>query len=185
MSREILHRRFPSELEVRAGGDGRTLSGIVVPFDRPTSPDSGLGFEERFEHGAFARTIAERADKVKLLISHDAMALPIGRASLLREDRVGVYGEFRVAPTDRGAEVLALAKDGALDAFSVGFVALQDRWNATRSERTVTEAKLLEVSAVTWGAYPDAHVMAVRAAADPLAELELLERRITLLELER
>jgi uncharacterized protein len=181
MSGEVLHRQFSTEIEVRSGGDGRTLTGIVVPFGRPTSPDSGLPFTETFRQGAFARTIADRGSKVKLLVAHDSQALPIGRASLLREDRAGLYGEFRVSATPRGDEVIELARDGALDAFSVGFVPLQDQWSSDRQERTVTEAKLLEVSAVTWGAYPDARVLAVRSGSPDDLNLRLQVQRLELL----
>jgi hypothetical protein len=92
---------------------------------------------------------------VKFLVGHDASALPIGRATLLREDEAGLYGEFRISDTERGSEVLTLIRDGALSELSIGFSPLKDK----RRQDGVVErqlAHLAEVSAVTFGAYGSA-----------------------------
>jgi len=54
-------------LEVRAGGDGRTIHGLVVPFDTPTRIASRLEgtFTETFRRGAFDKTIREAGGKVQ------------------------------------------------------------------------------------------------------------------------
>ncbi len=116
-----LTRAFAGDLEVRS--DGRTVAGICVPWGTPTRvrDASGPAYDEAFARGSFARTIAERSDRVKFLAMHNSRSMPLGRATLLREDSKGLYGEFRVSATPAGDDALELIRDGALDGLSVGF----------------------------------------------------------------
>src|SRR4051794_5918365 len=96
-----LTRAFVADLEVR--GDGRTIYGLAAPFNTPADIfEMGMRFTETIAPGAFARTIAERGSKVKLLALHDTQTLPIGRATKLVEDTRGLVGEFRVSNTVAG-----------------------------------------------------------------------------------
>lgn len=159
---DSISRAFVSDIEVRAAGDGRTVAGIVVPFDRTAVvSDGGPSYREAFQRGAFTKTIAERGDRVKLLSHHNSRTNPLGRATMLREDAAGLYGEFRVAATQAGDEALELLRDGALDSFSVGFA---PRQHVKRDGVTWrTEVALREASLVTFPAYEDARVETVRA----------------------
>jgi HK97 family phage prohead protease len=143
------NRSYESDLEIRAGSDGRTIVGIVVPYNVEQQITRSL--TEVFIPGAFA-AVTRAAHRVKLLVGHDANQLPQGRATLLREDPVGLYGEFRVSKTQRGDELLELVADGSVDQFSIGFQALQDRKRADGVVERV-RAHLAEVSLVTFGAY--------------------------------
>ena len=173
-----------ADLELR--GDGRPVVGLAVPFEQPTEIRTGPGapFTEMFKRGAFARTLAERgASKIKLLASHNAQALPLGRLTVAREDRAGLYIEGRVSATQAGDEVLALIADGALDSFSVGFNVAEkgDRW--VGNVREIIEARLAEVSIVAWPAYEGAAISGLRSADkyNPRLDPELLIRQLTLL----
>src|SRR5690348_15215144 len=115
-------RSFTPDICVRADSTGRTITGLVVPFGQVARvSDGGPSYDEAFQYGAFARSINEHADRVKLLAQHNKTSNPLGRATLLREDTAGLYGEFLVSRTAAGNEVLELVRDGALDSFSVGF----------------------------------------------------------------
>jgi HK97 family phage prohead protease len=184
----VLTRSFHSpDLELR-GGDGRTVVGIAAPFDSPAPiNEHGRSFSEIIRRGAFARTIAERgASKVKLLALHDYGAMPLGRASLLREDAAGLYLEARVSKTTAGDEALALIADGALDAFSIGFTVTGagERWDARSNTRELTDVKLHEISLTPFPAYAGALVAGLRSAApapyDPNYDPEYLMRRLAL-----
>lgn len=156
-----LSRAFVSDIEVRSGGDGRTIHGVIVPFGVVARvSDGGPAYNEMFQRGAFARTIQQAGSRVKLLSHHNARTNPLGRASLLREDAVGLYGEFGVSKTAAGDEALELVRDGALDSFSVGFGAIQHRKEADVLVRT--EVKLREASLVTFPAYDGALIGGVR-----------------------
>ena len=167
-------RTFTPDLEVRSKGDGRTIVGIAVPWDRPTYIDSTL--TEQFRSGAFNEQLGPllpggvlRAAN-KVFVAREHMVLGgelIGRASLLRNDAAGLYAELRVSRTPKGDETLELVKDGALTDLSIMF---REKTNA-RLPGNITErvtADLIEIAVVLQGAYADqALISAVRAAGSP------------------
>ena len=172
-------RAFAGDLHIRADGEGRTISGIVVPFDTEARvSDGGPSYLERFARGSFAKTIKERGDRVKLLMQHDSHE-PIGRAVALREDAAGLYGEFRVSAVPAGDQALELVRDGVIDSFSVGFAPIKHTRDGDVTVRT--EVAMREASLVTFPAYDTARVLALRAAlADlPADERDALLRDIT------
>lgn len=175
----MLERALSQDLHVRT--DGRTVFGIAVPFNSPTVVNDGFGpYTEVFNRGSFAKTIQENADRVKLLVNHDRTGrLPIGRATLLREDSAGLYMEARVSKTAGGDEVLELIRDGALDGFSVGFQPVKDREVDTRTVERL-EVKLNEVSTVAFPAYHDALIAGVRAQ-HPTATADEVEAALELI----
>jgi HK97 family phage prohead protease len=165
----------PVDLEVRS--DQRTVCGIAVPFGTATEINEGrYSYKEVVQRGAFTRTITERGpQRVKALVNHNQLAAPIGRAETLREDALGLYCELRISKTVAGDETLELVRDGALDAFSIGFVPIQTE---RRGDDTIvrTEVSLREVSIVAFPAFPDARITAVRAEFPPVL-LDLARRR--------
>lgn len=154
-------RDFTADLEIRSDGTGRTIHGIVVPFDAPARvSDGGPAYQESFQRGAFTKTLAERRSPVKLLSQHDRTN-PIGRAIEIREESSGVYGAFQVSKTRSANDQLELARDGVLDSFSVGFAPVK---HVLRNGVTVrTEVALREVSLVTFPAYEGALVAGIRS----------------------
>lgn len=169
-----LARAFAADIEIRSDGTGRTVHGIVVPFGRTARvSDGGPSYEEGFERGAFAKTIAERGDKVKLLAQHDWRTWPLGRATLLREDAGGLYGEFHVSSTRAGDEALELVRDGAIDSFSVGFSPIKH----VKRDRVTwrTEVGLREASLVTFPAYETALVGGVRSLFGEMSDEDRAE----------
>jgi HK97 family phage prohead protease len=176
-----LSRTRPVDLELR-GGDGRTIVGIAVPFDQPAEvSDGGWPYIETFRRGSFAKTIRERGPQgVKTFAKHQRISsLPIGRASLLREDAIGLYSELRVSKTVAGDEVLELVRDGALDGLSVGFRAVKDRQVRGGVERL--EVALHEISVVDAAAYAGAVITGVRSES-PYLSPEAAARRLDLLD---
>jgi HK97 family phage prohead protease len=171
-----LVRAFTSDLEVRTEGDGRTIAGILAPFGKTARVNDGSGpYLEGFDRGAFAKTIRDRADRVKLFAnhSHRTGGMAIGTATLLREDASGLYGELHIAGVPAGDEALTLVRDGAADSFSVGFMPIK---SVTRGRVTWrTEVKLREVSLTSLPAYEDARVLAVRSELDG-DDAELFDR---------
>lgn len=164
-------RAYETDLEIRGDGDGRTVCGIVVPYDVEQRITSNL--VEVFRRGVFSRVIPA-AHRVKLLVSHDSRALPIGRATLLREDTNGLYGEFRVSKGSRSDDILELVRDGALSEFSVGFQPIKDN----RRKDGVVEriaAHLAEVSLVTFGAYGAAAQISAVRETSPTPNLDQLD----------
>jgi HK97 family phage prohead protease len=176
---DVLYR--PAEgLELRsaaAGGDGRTVVGIAVPYGVPKRIDDQL--VEQFARGAFADQLehAHRAAapggrpsyRVHFAREHVQQGgTVIGKAVEIREDGGGLFTALRVSKTPAGEEALALIEDGVLDELSVGF-RTRPAWSRRLPDGTIerTRAELFEVSIVLRGAYDrDAVVSGVRAAED-------------------
>lgn len=181
-----LYRSFTPELELRSHGDGRTIVGIAVPYQRPQLISYGL--TEQFARGAFNAQIAASHQRVRgvgmpgnrVPFARDHMALGgtlIGRASLLRDDSAGLYGEWKVSATPAGDETLELVRDGALSNLSIAFREGQNRPLPGGVIERVT-AELREVAVVLEGAYGEsALVSAVRAAGLPYAGAPVEKRR--------
>ena len=166
----IENRSYETDLEIRSDGDGRTVCGICVPFDVEQRIHAGL--TEVFRRGAFAN-VARAAHRVKLLVGHDSKALPIGRATLLREDASDLYGEFRGSKGPRGDEILELVRDNALTDLSIGFQPLKDQ---RRPDGVIERlaAHLAEVSLVTFGAYGGAATVVGVRVESPTPNLDVV-----------
>src|SRR3990170_3071103 len=113
--------------------------------------------------GAFAQSLRERGARgIKLLFQHDP-AEPIGVWLELREDAYGLFVRGRVLPeVERGREVLALMRAGALDGLSIGFRAVEGRTDPKSGVRQLHRVDLWEVSIVTFPMLPEARVSAVK-----------------------
>lgn len=158
----MLHRTATHDLTT--SGDGRTVYGVLMPFDVESTVDDGFGpYTESFQRGAFSKTIRENRNGIKLLVNHDKYrSLPIGKSIVLREDPHGLYGEFRVSQTRAGDEAITLVRDGVVDAFSVGFNPIQPPSFGPGAVKR-TEVRLFEASLVGFPAYAGALVAGVRS----------------------
>jgi HK97 family phage prohead protease len=163
MSDDVLRRTAPPDLSTR--NDGRTVFGLIVPFDREARVNDGYGpYTEVIKRGAFAKTIRERGDRCKLCVNHDRTErLPVGKATTLREDAAGVYGEFTISRTRDGDDALELVRDGVVDSFSVGMVPIKHvEPKPGFVERT--EVRITETSLVGFPAYETARIAGIRSA---------------------
>jgi uncharacterized protein len=153
--------RLPMELR-GVDEDGRTLEGVVVPYDEVSylTPNPA---GERVLRGAFAKSAKQRAGRVFLFRGHDH-GHPVGRATTFSDEPDGLHGTFQLRASVLGDETLADVKEGYLPGMSVGFRPLQTR-RGSAGETEVVEAQLLEVSLVALGAYDSARVLALREAS--------------------
>ncbi|MGD2132533.1 MAG: HK97 family phage prohead protease [Maricaulaceae bacterium] len=170
-------------LEAHLATKDRRLVGHVVRFNTPTKIGN---FTEVVSRGAFKRALASAADIVALA-DHDATR-PLARTKngtlKLREDDVGLAFDITLnTETTLGRDVLALAERGDLSGMSFGFAVREERWSANRTERTLIDLDLIEISVISGGrpAYDGTTVQA-RAGFDGVTP-EFMRRRITLLGL--
>jgi phage head maturation protease len=141
---------YPSGLQLRDDGDGRTLVGPLLPWGvEARVADRGRLVVEVFERGALQGTDPAR---VPLTATHPKTAgeLPIGVTVELEERIDAAWGAWRVSKTALGEEVLELARDGVPLGLSVGFaeVAGGSRWSPDRRRVTRTRATLDHVAVV-------------------------------------
>lgn len=178
-----LFRTSSADLVIRS--DGRTVSGIAVPYDTPAEiRELGSSYTEVFRKGAFERTIRERGPaRCKFLVQHQRERLPVGRATKLEERDDGLYAEFYVSRTAAGDELLTLIRDKAVDGLSIGFVPIRSSWSRDRQTCERTEVKLLEVSATAWPCYDNAAITGVRQQDSRVLDAETVARRLRYLDL--
>lgn len=148
------------DMEVRAVGDGMEFTGYAAVFDSP-SEDLG-GFREVIKPGAFTRSINAARNggrDIKAFLNHNSdVVLGSTRAKTLRltEDARGLLAEITLPDSVWGQPVAAAVRRGDISSMSFGFSVTPkgDSWNDTRTERTLHEVRLFEVSPVTgWPAY--------------------------------
>lgn len=162
--------------EAGEGSSGRTLFGHFAVFNEWTEINSMWEgrFRERIAPGAFARTIKERFDRVKVLFDHGKDPQlgnkPLGKIKTLREDERGVYYEVELLDVPYVNEfVLPAVRAGLLGAsFRFSVASEGEEWERGQDgmdERTITDMDLFEFGPVTFPAY-DAATAGVRSGTD-------------------
>jgi HK97 family phage prohead protease len=155
----IAERRHAlTKAEVRSNPDGSwTLVGHAAVFD--SNADLGQ-FTESIQRGAFRRILNQDGLDVRALFNHDP-DLVLGRTPgtlTLREDPTGLAYEVNVAPTTAGNDLRVLLERGDVTRSSFAFQVGKQEWRDMPDgtlHRTITDFKdLLDVSPVTYPAYP-------------------------------
>lgn len=160
--KKIERRTFTiKNVEARQAEDGTMrLSGYAAVFNNDSVP---LPFIERIAPGAFRKTLTETPD-VRLLINHEGLPLARTKNGTLRlqEDTVGLYMDADLPDTQAARDLYTLVERGDVDQMSFAFRVIRQKWNDSRTERTLTELSLADgdVSVVTYPAYPTTTVEA-------------------------
>ena len=134
-------------------GDGRTLEGVAVPFGSIIDTWTGA---ETFDSDC----VFDDVDTAKLCYQHGEL---IGRITAAEPREDGLHITALISDTQRGRDVVALLRDGALDSLSVGFIPIEsetDKQGITHRKRV----RLLETSVVSWPAYEAAKITGHRSA---------------------
>ena len=156
----IEKRAFEATIEVRNEGDEPMVRGYASVFDK-LSENLG-GFREIIAPGAFDEVLN---DDVRALFNHDPnLILARTKSGTLRlsVDDNGLAYEFTPPNTSTGRDLVESMKRGDVSQSSFAFTVDSDEWSEDqegRVLRTITKMKrLLDVSPVTYPAYPDATV---------------------------
>ena len=120
--------------------------------------------------GAFAASLRNNAERVRMLYQHQASE-PIGVWEEMREDARGLYVKGRIlTDLERGRDVLALLREGALNGLSIGFRTKRARRDPSTGQRRLLDVELWEVSVVTFPLLKGSFVTAIGAKAAELAQ---------------
>ena len=139
-------------LEVREEDGVSRIVGRAIPFGE-LSVDLG-GWREIIVAGAF-----DIAGDIRSLWQHDSSQV-LGRTAAgtmrLTEDERGIYPDITPPDTQWARDALVSLKRGDVSGFSFGFYVEEDNWLVTGREvvRQVLRGQLLEVTPVTFPAYP-------------------------------
>lgn len=157
-SREL--RTYESELRA-VPADPRTLRGYAAVFNALSV--EMWGFSEMIAPGAFSDTLE---DDIRALWNHDTQYL-LGRTTnetlTLSEDERGLKVSIELPQTSYADDVLSLVQRGDLNQMSFGFFVEKDTWTTDDKDqhlRTIEKVRLLEVSPVTFPAYPQTSIEA-------------------------
>ena len=146
-------------MEVRAAGepDEMRIQGYAAVFNQET--DLGY-FREMISPGAFDDVME---DDVRLLLNHDGapMARTTNGSLTLATDETGLMYEAVLNDTQHSRDLYKMIKRGDITQSSFAFTIAEQSWNEDKTVRSVDKVgRLLDVSPVTYPAYPQASVMA-------------------------
>ena len=175
---EELRNKYGENVELRtaevraAGDDSLVIEGYAANFEQRT--DLGY-FKEEIARGAFDDVME---DDVRLLLNHEGapMARTTNGTLELSIDDTGLKYRAALADTQDGRDLYKLIKRGDISQSSFAFTIAEQEWSEDRSTRTVTKmARLLDVSPVTYPAYPTTTVAARQMAEvkpEPVEEVQ-------------
>ena len=139
-----------ANFEFRDDSDYMSFRGYAAVFNSESEP---LPFRETIMPGAFSRSLRSR-NNVKMFVNHNMdQVLASSRAGTLKlsEDNRGLLVEADLPPTSYAKDLSIMMRRGDVDSMSFGFSVPRngDSWNEERTERTLKEVRLHEVSIVT------------------------------------
>lgn len=159
------------------------ITGYAISWNQPAIIAGS--WEERFARGAFDVHLREKPDVVALW-AHD-VSRPLARVSngtlKLRSDLAGLYYEIIPnADSPLGQEAIAMVGTDTVNEMSVGFSSEIEEWNETSSlpQRLITQARLIEISIVLFGAFGKNTSAGIRSATNNHAakrRIEAAQRR--------
>lgn len=171
------------DIQIRAGGDGRTVEAYAAVFDSPTDIADRHGqYQEVIAPGAFDRTLGQRGTRFGVFYNHgltlhgtpsERGSMPIGTPVEVKADARGLWTVTRYNATPLADEALEAIKTGAITGQSFagrfvksdrptprgGFRAAED---GTLDVVTRTEIALVEYGPTPMPAYEDAAIVGVR-----------------------
>lgn len=171
--------RRAARIELRRTDNGPKI-GMTIPYN--TESDDLGGFRETVRSGCFTQTMQQQ-DDIRALWNHDPNWV-LGRTGnktlTLRSTDAGLDGEVSLDAEDQMHNHFARRVErGDVAGASFGFEKQQDSWDGVASDgmplRSLLQARLYDVSPVTFPAYPDAaaekrssllDVASVRAGVD-------------------
>lgn len=131
--------------------------------------------------GCYSASIAKHKAKgtaPRLLWAHDPRSMPVGVITHIEEDSKGLLFEGKLSKTTDGSNLYILAKDGAVDSFSIGYNVIREKWNPTTKYNELHEIEVKEISFVNFACNEESLLQDIKST--------ILEGKLpTIRELER
>ena len=156
-------------LEVKQEDRNGVPVGIVEGYIATWDVDRGdfMGIKDQFKRGAFIESILEHIQKARPIRLKDHHGRTVGGFPMehVKEDDRGLFavGEINLE-VQQGREAYALAKQGVLSDFSIGFSVVDFEMDADL--RTISKAKIWEGSIVDEPMNPAANITQVKNDGD-------------------
>jgi HK97 family phage prohead protease len=141
----------------------RTITGIAVPWDVVANLSNDVG-PVKFLKGS----ISVDGPMPKLLEFHDDTRV-IGRVTERVSSDEGLMFSATLSKTRAADDAMALLEDGSISAVSIGAIPL--KFKRVDGVMEVSEARMIELSLVSFPAYADAEIQSVYASAEEPEEI--------------
>ena len=141
----------------------RTITGIAVPWDVVANLSNDVG-PVKFLKGS----ISVDGPMPKLLEFHDDTRV-IGRVTERVSSDEGLMFSATLSKTRAADDAMALLADGSISAVSIGAIPL--KFKRVDGVMEVSEARMIELSLVSFPAYADAEIQSVYASAEEPEEI--------------
>lgn len=176
---KTLEQRYSPRVEMRKMADGTpVILGYAAVYEHAYDVAGGppWGWTETVARGAPDKSINER-DDVFLFFDHEGLSLSSTKdgSLTLESDKIGIYNESRVDPRSQWSmEIVYRLESGQLDAMSWAFQAVRQEWNANYTERRIIEAKMFDVSVVSYPANPATLVQVRSGVSSRMDEMQAI-----------
>jgi len=141
----------------------RTITGLAVPWDVVANLSNDVG-PVKFLKGS----ISVDGPMPKLLEYHDDTRV-IGRVTERVASDEGLMFSATLSKTRAADDAMALLADGSISAVSIGAIPL--KFKRVDGVMEVSEARMIELSLVSFPAYADAEIQSVYASAEDEEEI--------------
>ena len=167
--------------------DKRQVAVYLAKFDNIDSDN------DMIKKGAFTKSIQERGPdspsnrKIAFLRWHD-WEKPIGKFLTLEEDDFGLFAVSQLGTSQLGEDAFRDYTDGIIREHSIGFQYIQDKMKFIEDMNApdkgyfmISELKLYEGSAVTFGANSETNVIDVMKSEDKVEKAVKISNEIDIL----
>lgn len=116
--------------------------------------------------GCYTKSIEmhkEKGTKPLLLWGHDHKSPPVGTIRHFEEDSKGFLIEGKLSKTPRGQELHVLAKDEAIDSFSMGYQTLDEEYDRSKGINYLKSVHVKEISFVNFACNEDSLLQDVKS----------------------
>lgn len=103
--------------------------------------------------GAYSKSIKKHKENKtmpKMFFGHESYSLPVGVWLEMEEDAKGLKMKGKFSETQKGIELYKLAKDGAIDSFSIGYRIIDESYDNERDIFLLKDIDIREVSIVNF-----------------------------------
>ena len=136
---------------------------------------------DRSVDGCFLETIKKHGingTMPKMFWMHNPYDLPVGPWLDWKEDEHGLWMKGRLSDTAMGRDIRVLAKDKALDSFSIGYRVIDGKWNNELNCYDLLEIDVMEVSWVNFACNEASTLQSIKSHLDETGEFSKADLRM-------
>jgi HK97 family phage prohead protease len=159
-------RSYESDLSI--SGDGRTISGMLAPYNEIARVNDGFGdYWETFVPGCFDRPMRGMPQYLRVQLEHNGHW--VGRGHTWKDTSEGLCAELRLDNTEAGREAAFKIRDGQTPGLSLAYLPGRSPTRNISGKQVVLREKVKTIHHVALcqvPAYSGAQVEMIREAPE-------------------